>query len=57
MDAKELCIRLLDRDLPIKVKYSNCWTAEYVTHLVAGKFLGIKAIALEVNIFFNNFSF
>ena len=52
MDAKELCIRLLDRDLPVKINCSNGWTAEYVTHLVAGKYLGIKAIALEVNIFF-----
>ena len=55
MDAKELCIRLLDRDLPIKVNCSKGWTAEYVTHLVAGKFLGIKAIALEVSIFFKLF--
>ena len=52
MDAKELCIRLLDRDLPIKINCIKGWTAEYVTHLVAGKFLGIKAIALEVTIFF-----
>ena len=48
MDSREIEIHLLDKDLPIKIAVNYGWTAEYVTRLVAGKFLGIKAIALEV---------
>jgi len=47
MDSREIEIHLLDKDLPIKIAVNYGWTAEYVTRLVAGKFLGIKAIALE----------
>ena len=48
MDTREIEVHLLDRELPTKLNVNNGWTAEYVSHMVAGKFLGIKAIALEV---------
>ena len=48
MNTLEIEIHLLDRELPTKVIVNNGWTAEYVSRMVARKFLGIKAIALEV---------
>ena len=48
MDTREIEVHLLDRELPTKVNVNNGWTAEYVSRMVAGKILGIKAIALEV---------
>ena len=49
MNSREIEVQLLDRELPTKVTVNNGWTAEYVSRMVAGKILGIKAIALEVN--------
>ena len=48
MNSREIEVQLLDRELPTKVTVNNGWTAEYVSRMVAGKILGIKAIALEV---------
>ena len=48
MDIPEIKIYLLDREFPINVNPDNSWTAEYATRLVAGKYLGIRSVALEV---------